>query len=630
MKKTFKREEIDYLLTDLLPLEKGNYYTHTYFYDYLIKEKKKLKQIEDSYRYQKKFFSGRDWHSSPLGFKVKNKDKFREISFISPIGLIESLLFNKVFGDDILSIIHKKEKFGVRIPYKKSALKYQKNNKKYVTYSDKMEKQQIKYTLESSSYFYKLKPFSSIQILTQSPSFLYNKDKFSLLMKMDIQNFFPSIYTHSYSWLIANKVYDRKGLANENSIYNIIDAFLQNINGSKTNGIVVGPEISRLLAEFLLTHLDEKIINALLNENLINDVDYKIFRFVDDYFIFSNSVINEEKIYNCISKIFNDFHLKENHDKKQISSTSKPEKNWFYNIGQIMAYIENIFDCTYTGRKIRYNDIRNLVNILINDTNEKPAIVSYLLSTFVSKFERLIKQNKEKKQLNISNAELLNSIMYIYSIYPVYNNTQKLIRCYTLLIKADEKNFKELIERNVNRFLPNILDDFINDWIDLIIFIGAYDLNLTKGIVDKIISKIFLTNNPHLLAGLTIYMNKKIENKTFNKAVNDIIYNNISKIKWDDFYIDNLSWWIYIFFSFPYLSRKNKKFIKIQLEELKLQAVSNNKLHKQILISFLLDTDKHFIIWDTSTKNMYNDFYFYTRDRSVFNLDLKDQINISF
>lgn len=36
MEKKFKRQEEDYILTDLLPAEKGNYYTHKYFYEFLL------------------------------------------------------------------------------------------------------------------------------------------------------------------------------------------------------------------------------------------------------------------------------------------------------------------------------------------------------------------------------------------------------------------------------------------------------------------------------------------------------------------------------------------------------------------------------------------------------------------
>jgi hypothetical protein len=61
------------------------------------------------------------------------------------------------------------------------------------------------------------------------------------------------------------------------------------LNGSKTDGLLVDPEMMRLLAEFLLVHIDERIIERLFSKNIINEGDYKIFRFVDDYFIFTDN-----------------------------------------------------------------------------------------------------------------------------------------------------------------------------------------------------------------------------------------------------------------------------------------------------------------------------------------------------
>ncbi|MFN8135210.1 MAG: hypothetical protein U0Z17_08290 [Bacteroidales bacterium] len=56
----------------------------------------------------------------------------------------------------------------------------------------------------------------------------------------------------------------------------------------KINGIVVGPEISRIFAEIILQNVDINVLNILEKEGRKYEVDYEARRYVDDYFIFSN------------------------------------------------------------------------------------------------------------------------------------------------------------------------------------------------------------------------------------------------------------------------------------------------------------------------------------------------------
>ncbi|OOR28280.1 hypothetical protein BW892_10200, partial [Bacillus cereus] len=50
---------------------------------------------------------------------------------------------------------------------------------------------------------------------------------------------------------------------------------------------------------------------------------------------------------------------------------------------------------------------------------------------------------------------------------------------------------------------------------------------------------------------------------------------------------------------------------------------------KSIVLNFLLDNHKHFIEWTFTKDNYYKNYYFYTKDRTVFNPDIIDQISIS-
>lgn len=103
-KNKFNRQTIDFLLTELLPYEKGNHFTHLFLYEYLQKNKNTLNKIVKKIKERRDSFDS-TWHSSPLKFKVsKTNEGFRELSLINPLGLIESLAFINIFEDDLINI----------------------------------------------------------------------------------------------------------------------------------------------------------------------------------------------------------------------------------------------------------------------------------------------------------------------------------------------------------------------------------------------------------------------------------------------------------------------------------------------------------------------------------------------
>ena len=64
---------------------------------------------------------------------------------------------------------------------------------------------------------------------------------------------------------------------------------MQKLNHNETNGILIGPEVSRIFAEIILQAVDTEIAAKLHKKGYTHGVDFKIYRYVDDYFIFYNS-----------------------------------------------------------------------------------------------------------------------------------------------------------------------------------------------------------------------------------------------------------------------------------------------------------------------------------------------------
>lgn len=454
----FNRQKLDYLLTDLLPYEKGNHYTHRYFYEYLSKENK-LKGL-----FRKTEKEGLDinggWYSKPLHFTIsKNKDSFRELSFINPLGLLESLLFINIFEKDILNIMHNKQDFSLRKPYRTNQLAYKKKNRQTVFYRDQSTKNQLLLSLESSGSYFNHVPFKSITSFKNDRRFYHALDKYEFFLSIDIQNCFPSIYTHSYKWLILNKSYDSMNFKKSKSVYRYIDSYLQSINGAKTNGIVVGPEISRLLVEFMFVHLDQQIIETLAIENIQYNKDYKVYRFVDDYFIHSKNKKIQDAVYNTISEVLNDYQLKINDMKIIEQNKESVLSQWIIELLPVMQLLENIFEVEPTGlinliqemifddappnkdiqleirklasdlkvmnnKKIKYINLRSKTLKAVKESNESILIPSYLLTVILKQIEE---NSSNNKKFNMEINELVVYVCYLYSLNVNYSATQKVI-----------------------------------------------------------------------------------------------------------------------------------------------------------------------------------------------------------
>ena len=70
---------------------------------------------------------------------------------------------------------------------------------------------------------------------------------------------------------------------------------MQRVNYNETNGIIVGPEISRIFAEIILQRIDVNVVNRLKQSPYLLTLgrDYEVRRYIDDHYIYAN---NEETL----------------------------------------------------------------------------------------------------------------------------------------------------------------------------------------------------------------------------------------------------------------------------------------------------------------------------------------------
>lgn len=130
-------------------------------------------------------------------------------------------------------------------------------------------------------------------------------------MKFDLQSCFDSIYTHTISWATAGGADKVKVLPGYHGSWvgDAFDNLMQSVNARETNGIVIGPEFSRIFAEIILQYIDQKVEQELLGKDLRQKSSYECYRYVDDYFLFYNDEKDRNLFMESLTKWLKEFKL---------------------------------------------------------------------------------------------------------------------------------------------------------------------------------------------------------------------------------------------------------------------------------------------------------------------------------
>ncbi len=140
------------------------------------------------------------------------------------------------------------------------------------------------------------------------------------LLKTDISQFFPSIYTHSIPWAAhgieaskADTHYDSSTLT-----FNELDWHVRNCQLAQTRGVLVGPDAFRLVAEYIATAIDVELADA------VGGLIVGAARHVDDFYIGLRSEADALIVLSRFREVLQKFELQINDTKTKIFSSLEP------------------------------------------------------------------------------------------------------------------------------------------------------------------------------------------------------------------------------------------------------------------------------------------------------------------
>ena len=140
--------------------------------------------------------------------------------------------------------------------------------------------------------------------------------RFTHLVKADIKNFYPSLYTHSISWALHGKKKSRKRINDFSLIGNRLDKLFQNANDGCTNGVPIGPAVSDIVAEIVAAAVDRHFSKLLALEKF----ECEVVRFKDDYRILVKSEGDGRKAIKLLQSALKEYNLELSDSKTSIST----------------------------------------------------------------------------------------------------------------------------------------------------------------------------------------------------------------------------------------------------------------------------------------------------------------------
>lgn len=257
----------------------------------------------------------------PYQFNIAHKtNKNRTPSIIHPYNQWQIVEFYEQYKYSILYLCNQSS-YSIRKPHKIAQYFYYRDrlHRKLSGHeSDKVELFFNEY--ENLKTYFSYEKYANIYKFYEDYRYQRAEKKFKYLVKFDLQSCFDSIYTHTISWATAGGANKVKVLPGYHGSWvgDAFDNLMQSVNARETNGIVIGPEFSRIFAEIILQYIDQKVEQELLKKNLRLKSTYECYRYVDDYFLFYNDENVRNLFMESLTKWLKEFKLQINPSKTEV------------------------------------------------------------------------------------------------------------------------------------------------------------------------------------------------------------------------------------------------------------------------------------------------------------------------
>lgn len=470
------------LLTETLPYELPLTLNNDGFYENMQKESLRNVFVE--------VFNGiakQEAFTIPFDYNVRrfNGEKSRKLSLIHPLTQLAIVDFYEQYSGYLLKLCGKSP-FSIRYIADKARTIFpiengnDDDNEQDINGEERhIELKDFEIERLYRSYF-TYKRYDLLYKFFDSGDNLRLEQKYKWLLKMDIASCFYHIYTHTVSWAVKGKEAAKSNIGKA-TFENEFDRLMQHTNYNETNGIVVGPEISRIFAEIILQSIDIAVLNSLKNDkyHLKLGQDYEVRRYVDDYYVYANSKETLDIIKDSFKEELEKYKLYLNKNKLEyferpfVSEINLAKKR----ISNLVNEFKKDILTQQEGHYVRHvkgmgaftrfsNDFRYIAKMY----NQKYGQINRYLLSLLSKQVRYEKESGVKPAEDIL-LTYVDIAFYVFSLDMSTTASYRLCRIIQLIMEwsktADDSTvLKTNLEARISREVKRCFDIYSTQRLD--------------------------------------------------------------------------------------------------------------------------------------------------------------------
>lgn len=400
----------------------------------------------------------------PCLYKVrKGIDEFRRLALLHPISQWKIREFYEKF-DQLIIYYCSVSSSSIRAPRGVAGSFYTKcsweNLNRYKNGSVTIDVQD-KYVKHSPSYF-SYRGFDRLYKFFGSQDFYSLEKSYSILRTLDVSKCFDSIYTHCLSWAVKDKNFTKSHVSVSSTFGQEFDEVIRHGNHSETNGIPIGPEVSRIFAEILFQEVDRRVILGLPKLRLGEDFEFR--RYVDDLFIFAKTEAIASKVYGKYADVLLEFNLHANSaksnlfcrpfltNKSRLIHESSRGVNEFCDKFLEQVGREALIPKRIHSRwKLTRSFVESLRALCAENDSAYDDVSSFLISAITERIKRLVNSNPaDHNDLSadvwVATFEvLLDVLFFLYSVAPSVGASYKLSASIILSHRFVKKHLPEYV-----------------------------------------------------------------------------------------------------------------------------------------------------------------------------------------
>ncbi|MFC3942960.1 hypothetical protein CCU68_19485 [Pseudomonas gingeri NCPPB 3146 = LMG 5327] len=404
-------------------------------------------------------------YSIPYTYKIKkNSIEFRSLSVIHPISQWEIRGFYQRY-ERLICHYTSQSSFSIRAPKSVASSFYYKNSWENVSKFKRggvNEAENDEFVKHSSS-FYAYRGYDRLYKFYNSSEFMRLETRFPHFWTLDVSKCFDSIYTHSIAWATKSKEHVKDKVNISSTFGQAFDGLMQKSNYNETNGIPIGPEVSRIFAEIIFQDIDTQVESLLSNSGKIFEKDYSIKRYVDDIFIFAQDLTTARLVSEIYTDRLRHYNLHSNTSKslqyirpfyssksrvvREIDSAvnSFSEKFLESEDGNLRLVPKKI----YRKFKLTQSFIDSVKSVCTESETNYDSVSSYIISALFERTKRLINTDDAQvheigMQMYVDALEvIIDSFYFFYSVAPSVSSSYKLAASVVLITRFAETHIKQ-------------------------------------------------------------------------------------------------------------------------------------------------------------------------------------------